>query len=519
MNNQSKTGAQHLVASLLSCGVRVCFANPGTSEMHFVGALDESAEMRCVLCLFEGVATGAADGYGRMAGGPAATLLHLGPGLANGLANLHNAKRAATPVINVIGDHATYHVAFDSPLTADVEAIARPFSAWVKTCPSADDVPKVTGEALGAAQGRPGGVASFILPADVAWSDSSAAEVVPPAVTAAPLDAAAVAAAAAALRDGGPTLLLLSGEALLADGLAAAGRITEATGADMMATTFAARIERGAGRVPIRRLPYPVDQGLAALEKYRSVILVGAKDPVAFFAYPGKPSRLLPEGCNLVELASSAQDLTQALEALADAVGAAAEPAGLAALDRPALPEGALTADKIAQAVGALMPEQAIVVDESVSSGRAFLPLTEGAPAHTWLPPASGSIGIGMPLACGAAVACPDRQVIGLQSDGSALYTPQALWTQAREKLNILTIILSNGGYAILKGEMRNVGFGEPGQKARDMLEIDRPPIDWPALAKGQGVAAGRAETAEDFVALMQKALDRPGPFLIEAVI
>ncbi len=512
-------GAESLARTLLGAGIDVCFTNPGTSEMHFVAALDRVEGMRCVLGLFEGVVTGAADGYARMADKPAATLLHLGPGLANGLANLHNARRARSPVVNVVGDHATYHRRHDAPLTSDIEGFARPVSNWICTASDPRWVARDAAAAINAARRAPGSIATLILPADVAWGASGGPVTVPDPTPAPPPAGAAVDAAAIALRSGAPAAILMTGRALRARGLEAAGRIAAATGARLMCQTSNARLERGAGRVAVERLHYPVDQAVAQLADLRHIVLVGAKDPVAFFAYPGKPSRLAPPECAIHCLATPHEDGILALEALAEALGATAAAPPLQTLDRPALPTGALDPEAVGAALGALLPENAIVVDESITSGLPVKTLTAGAPPHDWLQVTGGSIGIGMPLATGAAVACPDRKVVCLEGDGSGMYTLQALWTQAREGLDVTTVVFANRAYAILKHELFNVGAENPGPKAFDMLEIGRPDLDWVAMARGMGVEGGRAETAEAFADLLARGLAAPGPFLIEAAI
>ncbi|KAB0265446.1 acetolactate synthase large subunit [Microvirga brassicacearum] len=509
-------GAESLVRTLIAGGIDTCFANPGTSEMHFVAALDRVAGMRCILGLFEGVVSGAADGYGRMADKPAATLLHLGPGLGNALANLHNARKACTPMVNIVGDHATHHRQYDAPLTADVEGVARPMSDWVKTSMSARDVARDGAEAIAAALAGPGQVATLILPADTAWGEANgpAPSVVPPSRRKVPDEA--ITEAVAALRSGERTLILIGGRALRAKPIEIASRIAKATNAGLLAPTSNARIERGAGRVILDRIFYPLDQALEQLRGYKRVILVGAANPVAFFAYPGKPSLVLPPDCKIHVLAEPQDDLGDALERLAAEVGADAhKPLTQNAL-RPTLPKGALTAETIAAVVGALLPENAIVVDESINAGGWVYPLTAGSPAHDWLQLTGGSIGIGLPLATGAAVACPDRRVVALQADGSGMYTLQALWTQAREKLNVTNIIFSNRAYASLETELRNVGALNPGRIALDMLDLSRPDLDWVKLAEGMGVEAARADTIEKLIDLFQTSTRRPGPFLIE---
>jgi acetolactate synthase-1/2/3 large subunit len=512
-------GAESLVRTLVDAGVEVCFTNPGTSEMHFVAALDRVPGMRCVLGLFEGVVTGAADGYARMADKPASTLLHLGPGLGNGLANLHNARKAQTPIVNIVGDHATYHVEHDAPLTADVEGIAWPVSAWVRTSRDARSVAADGAEAVAAAWTRPGQVATLILPANTAWEESGGPAAMAPLPAPPQVDEQRIKAAAAVLRSGEPTVILMAGRLLRAAGLAVGGAIAAASGARLMAPMSNARLERGAGRCPIERVPYPVDQALAMLDGVKNIVLVGAKAPVAFFAYPDKPSLLWPEDCAVHVLAEAHEDTLHALQWLAEELSVVGG-APLQKLAPPALPtDGALNIDGIASAVGALLPENAIVADEAIGSGRGMHPFTVASQPHDWLQICGGAIGLGLPMATGAAVACPHRKVIGLQADGSAMYTVQALWTQAREGLDVTTVLFANRAYASLKHELHNVGARNPGRKALDMLEIGRPDLDWVALARGMGVEAGRATSNAEFIRQLRAGLASEGPYLIEAVL
>jgi len=517
-------GADSLCDTLLANDVDVCFANPGTSEMHFVAALDRKPRMRCVLGLFEGVVTGAADGYARMADKPAATLLHLGPGLGNGLANLHNAKRARTPMVNVVGDHATYHVQYDAPLTSDVEGVARPMSHWVRRTQAAGDLAADAAEAVRVARQAPGNIATLILPADAAWGELPADTPAPPVaqLAASPRTTQeAVRAAAQAIRAGQGAALMLGGMALREPALAVAGRIARATGVRLLSPTSNRRTERGINRTPVTRVPYPVDQAVALLKDVRQLVLVGASAPVAFFAYPGKPSLLAPQEHAPIVLATPEQDLLQALQWLADELGIAASAPGLLPAAAPAdMPRsGALTGAAVNIITARLLPENAIVCDESVTQGREFPAISVTSAPHDWLQLTGGAIGIGLPLAAGAAVACPDRKVITLQADGSGMYTVQALWTQAREQLDCLTVILANRSYATLHGEMKNVGVQEPGRNARRMLDLQEPSLDWVSLAAGMGVEAVRVDTVEAFTKAMQAGLARKGPYLIEALI
>ncbi len=514
-------GADLLCDVLLANDVDVCFANPGTSEMHFVAALDRKPQMRCVLGLFEGVVTGAADGYTRMVDKPAATLLHLGPGLANGLANLHNARRARTPMINVVGDHAAYHLQYDAPLTSDIESLAQPMSQWVGRVSGVNDI-RTKAEAAYVAAMREPGVATLILPADAAWSEATADT--PSRVTLPPkpdFSLEKLRAAAAALQGGGKTAIILGGQAMRANALDIAGRISAVTGAALF-TQRAARWERGAGRVAPQAVPYTIDLAVAVFKPFSTVVLIGGRTPVGFFAYPGKPGDLLPEGCTVIDLAGVEHDLHKVLDALAGEVGASVmKPAGIGDCTGHdlATPAGMVTPDKMSIMIARSIPENAIICEEILTSIGRLASLASTMAPHDYLPLTGGSIGIGIPLATGAAIACPDRKVISLQADGSGMYTVQGLWTQARERLNVLTIIASNRGYSILKGEMRNVGVNEFGSNARRMLDIDDPALDWCALATGMGVEAVRAETCADFAEKLKFGLSQSGPFLIEAIL
>jgi acetolactate synthase I/II/III large subunit len=514
-------GAESLVETLAAGGVEVCFANPGTSEMHFVAALDRTRRMRCVLGLFEGVVSGAADGYGRMAGKPACTLLHLAPGFGNAAANLHNARKARTPLLNIVGDHATFHAALDAPLATDVEGAARPFSHWVRTSPSAAQVAVDGAAALAAARSWPGGVATLILPADTAWNEAPGTAAIPEPQAPQPVDDATIQAAARLLQRSEPRLILIGG-AVPADAraLSLAAAIARLTGAELMAPTANRRIERGRGHPFLERVPYPVDMALERLGRFRHVLLVEANEPVAFFAYPDKPSRVLSAECALHWLARPEQSGADALERLAERLGIGKTvPPGAA--DRPvgeAPSGGPVTAELLARAVTACLPENAIVVDEGITAGREIYPLTAGAAPHSWLSITGGSIGIGMPLATGAAVACPERKVLSLQADGSGMYTLQALWTQAREGLDITTVVFSNRGYESLKGELFKVG-ANPGRTALDMLEIKEPQLDWTSLVRGMGVEGERVEDVAALLRALQRGFRSEGPYLIEAIV
>ncbi|MGY4154747.1 acetolactate synthase-1/2/3 large subunit [Bradyrhizobium sp. USDA 4461] len=510
-------GAESLVRTLVAGGVDVCFTNPGTSEMHFVAALDKVPGMRCVLGLFEGVVTGAADGYFRMKGTPASTLLHLGPGLANGLANLHNAKKAHSGIVNIVGQHATYHIGYNAPLTSDIEGLARPMSSWVRTSPDARSVAADGAAAIAAAKSAPPQIATLILPADTAWNEADGIADVPVDTQRPSYSPQAVDTAAKILHgDAAHTLLLVTGSALSEHGLALAERIAGKTGCTVMGQTYHPRMARGRGRFSINRIPYVIEQALPILKNFRHIVLVEANDPVAFFAYPNKPSMLKAEGCEVHRMTAWGENSVAALEALANALHATAKDVKPQQHPELVKPTGALNHGSIAQAIACAIPDNAIMVDESVTTGRGFFPPTAGAAPHDWLQNMGGSIGFSTPVATGAAVACPDRKVICMVGDGSAMYTIQSLWTQAREGLNVVTIVFANRIYQILRGEFDGVGAGEPGKRAQDMLKIDRPTLDFVALARGMGVPAVAVTSADEFNKALADVVAEPGPRLIE---
>lgn len=513
-------GAEAFIRTLVDSGVDVCFANPGTSEMQLVAAIDRVDGMRAVLGLFEGVVTGAADGYARMAGKPAVTLLHLGPGLGNGIANLHNAKRARTPMVNIVGDHATYHLQYDAPLTSDAAGVARPMSDWVRIAKSERDLPQAGAEAVAVAQSYPGQVTTVIVPANHAWNEGSAPVAPRPVPAPARAPAAIIADIAAKLAAAdGPVCLMLGGQALRAEALVQAGRIAAATGARLVAETFFSRMQRGIGRVAVERLPYFGEEAQAFLKDFRTIVLCSTEAPSSFFAYPGKPSYLVPEGAELCRLTTHAEDALAALTGLAEALGAPATPALVQQPQLVPVEDGPVTMKSLAAVVAELIPEDAIISDEGATAGALVFPLTAGARPHDWLYLTGGAIGQGLPVAVGAAVACPDRKVISLQADGSAMYTNQALWTMAREQLDVVVLLLNNGSYAVLNIELMRVGAQNPGPKALAMLDLRNPDISWVKLAEGMGVSAERVTTTAELHAALKAALARRGPHLIEVIL
>jgi len=511
------SGAHKLIATLLGGGIDTCFANPGTSEMHFIAALDDFPAMKSYLCLFEGVATGAADGFARMRGKPAVTLLHLGPGLANGLANLHNAKKAGSPVVNVIGDHATFHKQYDAPLNSDVEATAAPYSHHVHSSASVDDISTDTADAITAAISFGGQIAALILPADVAWNTSDADIVTPLPPSRSRVDPNTIEQIAQMLGTARKTGLILGGEACYGPGLIMAGQIAKASGATLLAPYATARRQRGKGIPPITRIPFPVDAAVELLAPFDQLILLGTTEPVAFFAYPGLPSRIIPGHATLSTLTKPTEDIADALHRLCTRLGAGAVAPETSRDNLPAEPHGPLMVDSFADVVARAIRPNTILVDEGITSSRAVFGRTAASPAHDTLVNVGGSIGAGLPLALGAAVACPDRPVLCLSGDGSAGYTLQALWTMAQNRLDITVVICANHTYEILRGEMIRVGAMSDNKRANSLLDIVSPRINWVDLAHGFGVPGTRVETAEQLAVEIERGFDAPGPHLIEA--
>ena len=513
-------GAESLLTTLTNNGIEVCFTNPGTSEMHFVAALDEVEGIRCVLCLFEGVLSGAADGYARMARKPASTLLHLGPGLGNALANVHNAKKGHVPMVNIVGDHATYHLEYDAPLTSDIEGIAGPVSHWVHTSKSPDDIARDAAEAV--RQAGIGQIATLMLPADVSWGDNSngpeeAVTVEGPAQ----VPESRIDEAVALLRSGGNSMIMIGGREVDSQQGLMLSRIGKAAGARVSTETFPTRVARGAGTAVIDRLAYLAELAIDSIKELDQLILIGAKAPVSFFAYPNVPSAIAPDSCNQFQLAGPNDDIDQVLESLLEKLDAVDVEPDVHPLDIPEPPSGALDANSAALAIAHFLPENAVVVDEAITSGLAIFPLTATAQPHDWLNQTGGSIGWGLPAAVGAAIACPDRKVLCLEGDGSAMYTVQALWTMAREHLDVTVVIFKHRKYSILEMEFGRTGArgGTPGPKAASTLDISGPDMDFVAMAQGMGVSATRATTAEEFNAQLEEALQAKGPRLIDAMV
>jgi acetolactate synthase-1/2/3 large subunit len=512
-------GAESLIQTAAGAGIEVCFANPGTTEMHLLAALDSVPGVRGILGLFEGVCTGAADGFGRMADQPALTLLHLGPGFANGIANLHNARRARSPIVNLIGDHATWHLDADPPLACDIESLARPVSSWLRKSTDPTELARDAADAIDAARHPPGSISTLIVPADVAWEAATG-----PAALSAPgglpsVEGTRVDSVARALKEREPAILLLGGRALRERGLRAAARIAAASGCRTFCETFPARMERGAGLLALERLPYFPEQVAELFGGIRSLILAGTTEPVAFFGYRGKSSRLVPGSCRAHLLARPEEDVVGALDALAEALGAPVHDLPLAGLARPDCPKGGLSTTALGAAVGATQPEGAIVVDEAATSGLPYFLGVHGCPPHSYLSLTGGAIGQGLPCATGAAIACPDRPVLAFQADGSGMYTLQSLWTQAREGLNVTSLICANRAYRILRLELGRAGIVEPGPQAMGLTDLSHPNIDWVDIGRGLGVPSVRAETSEALVKNLTWAFSEPGPHLIEAVL
>jgi acetolactate synthase I/II/III large subunit len=511
-------GAETLVETLLASGVRVCFANPGTSEMHFVAALDRHPEMRCILSLFEGGVSGAADGYYRMTGEVAATLLHLAPGFGNAFANLHNARKAQSGVLNIMGDHADYHLRFEAPLKGDTVGVAQAVSHWTRVCASAGKVASDAAEAVQAARAKGGQIATLILPANTAWEDASSFAVAAPAPALRRPLPEEVKAAARALREPG-AILMVDGPALHTDLGLLAKRVAKACGARLMQPFFVSRFRRGAGAVKIERMAYRTPDNQKLLAGVPSLVLCGTARPAGFFAYPGLPSTPDDPDTRLIELCSREMDIAWTLQALAGELGEAElTPDDFVPEDRPAVAEGAVSMAKVGESIAALMPEEVVIVDEGITASAHLAPALRRAPGHDVLTITGGSIGFGLPNAVGAAVACPDRKVVVLEGDGSGMYTLQSLWTMAREGLDVTTVIFANRGYQILREELAAMGVNEVGRNAQRMFDVEGPSLDWVALAQGHGVQAVRVEDMDGFNAAFAEAMGQRGPRLIEVL-
>ena len=520
MNGAAMNGAESLVHTLADAGITVCFGNPGTSEMHVVAALDREPKMRGVLCLFEGVAAGAADGYARMTGKPAATLLHLGPGFANAISFLHNARKGGQPVVNIVGDHATTHSCYhQAPLTSDIMAITGSVSDWLHQSKSAQDVAGDGARAVQAARAAPGQIATLVLPADAAWNQGGVPAPALPVTPPKPVDGTVVDRIARALENGKRSALLLRGACLQAAGVEAAGRIARCSGARLLHDYFTPRFTRGEGLAEVERIPYFAEQIVECLEGLEQIVLVGAPAPVTFFAYPDKPSWVTPQGCALLTLAEPQDDSVGALQMLAEALGAR-EPGTAVRRAIPNLPaHAALDSGSMGAIIARLMPEDAIIADDSLTAGPGLHKSLRHGPRHDWLILTGGAIGHAPPMATGAALACPARKVIALSGDGAAMYALQSLWTQARERLDVVTIVCANRTYNILNIELGRVGAFNPGPKTLAMLDLHNPELDFVKLAQGMGVEASRAETTTEFAAQFADAMQTKGPRLIEAVL
>lgn len=515
--SETRNGAQLLLEAAHAAGVEICFANPGTTELTLVHALQRVPSIRPVLGLFEGVCTGAADGYSRVSGRVALTLLHLGPGFANGIANLHNARRAHSSIVNIIGDHATWHLRYDAPLTSDIESLASPVSGAVVRMGSVSGIASDVAAAFDAAVAAPGAVTTIIAPTDI--MDAVVEAPTPASATGAAthpaIDEAALSAAAAALTGEGARILLLGGNALGERALRAAHRIATATGARLVMEPYPAIATLGGDLPRVERQAYFPDDVLRQFGEAR-VILAGARAPISYFGYEGLPSELVTPD-RLVTFTTAGHDGAAALEALAERIAApAAEPVVPAAPVRSE-PGIALTADIIIDEIVAQLPEDAVISLEGSTLGAPYFRNAHRAPRHRVMTNTGGAIGQGLPCAVGAALAAPQSRIVALQSDGSGHYTLQSLWTMARERLPVTIVIAANHRYGILQTELTRADVPLDQSAVERLTRLDNPCADWTALAAGYGVPAVRVETPADFAATLRRGLGEDGPLLIQA--
>ena len=512
-------GAESLINALAEHGVDACFANPGTSEMQLVAALDKQPNIRAVLCLFEGVVTGAADGYGRMADKPALNLLHLGPGFANGMANLHNAQRAGSPILNMVGDHATDHLQHDAPLTSDIKGMATPVSHSFRVSDSGAGLAQTGLDALADCLNHNGSISTFVVPADHAWTDIDETQSELPERSQATISDTTITEIAAQLQSATNSCLFLGGRSLREEALHHAGRIAAATGCRLVTETFFARQARGVGRVATERLAYFGEAATEQLAGTDLMVLVGTKAPVSFFAYPDKPSVLAPQSATQCVLVDRDSDALDALTRLADYLNAPPTPEVVTDPADYPLGDGAIDANELGKVIANRLPEQAIVCDEGATNGLGAFLLTANAPPHDWLTLTGGAIGQGLPLAVGAAIACPEQKVIALEADGSGMYTVQALWTMVREQLDITVVLLNNRSYAILNIELSRVGVEQPGPTALSLLDLSNPDLEWTEIARGMGMQALKVKTVAAFDQAFAEAMAHKGPRLIEVML
>jgi acetolactate synthase-1/2/3 large subunit len=507
-------GAELLLKTAIKAGIEVCFSNPGTTEMPLVNAFDKYPGIRPVLGLFEGVCTGAADGYARMAQKPAMTLLHLGPGFGNGIANLHNAKRAKTPLFNVVGEHASWHLPYDPLLAMDIEALAGSVSQWFHTVKDPEQIMSDTARAIVSAQ--KGAISTLIVPCDYQWAEVEDGEITLPAPDKQPVDTEVIQTAADLLLSKRKCAVIIGGQAASEKGLATLARIKSAVSCDLYYETFPARIEQGAGYPDMYRIPYLPEMAIDLLKQYEIILCLGVREPVAFFGYQGMPSLFTSKTQEKLIIETRDESLLDALNSIAAIIKAPdqANPEILSSYNPPLIPSGPLDGAKAGQVVAALQPANAIVVEEAITNGFVYHLVTNNIRPFTMLTLTGGSIGQGPACAAGAAIACPDRPVINYQADGSAMYTVQSLWTQTRENLNVTTLICSNRSYDILNMEMTRSGNTSPGVNAKRMTDLTG--IDWVKLGEAQGVPSVSVNTCEALADAMEKALAEEGPHLIE---
>lgn len=515
-------GAEALVATLEACGVTACFANPGTTELEIVAALDRSAGIRSVPVLFEGVAVGAADGFGRMSGIPGAALLHTGAGFPNGLSAVLNAAKASSPSIAIVGDHPLAIREWNHVIASgvDIERVAAPYAKWVRRS-RLTTVGQDAADAFAAACSAPGGPATLVVPSDVAWSAGAEPGRPSAAQKPSPVSAEAVLQAAYALRLPGEAALVLHGEATVDPAaLRAAADIAATTGCRVMAR--ASRIVRGPDFLPVEFLPYSPMLAIEALKGIRHLVLVGAHPPIMPWTYPDRSAPMMadPE-CRIWTLARPEENVVDALTTLAAEIGgdrsrAAPQPApGMA----PVPASGTVTPDALAQSIAALIPENAIVIDESVTTGRSFYQVSAASRPHDWLRNLGGALGYGQPVAIGSAIACPDRKVIVLQGDGAAMYTPQSLWTIAHEGLNVLVVIFANRSYEVLRVDMRLRHQNVDGAVNHALTDLGTPAIDWAGLARSLGIRSARLDSMQAFNEAFAREAQTAEPALLEVIV
>ena len=515
-------GAAAFFKSIVDNGIDTIFACPGTSEMQVVDEVGYS-NLRVVLCLFENSVTGMADGYARMLDKPALGMVHVTCGLTNALANMHNARIANSRMIIFGGGvHVAHEV--NEPVHSMLQRqpyVAQIAAQCVIEARSPDQLAAAATQALKASNDGAGKIVYVYGPNNAVWGESSfQGKLTSSAEQRQRVSTATISSIADTLKAGKKTAFILDNLALREEGLEILGRIAEGAGGRLFREWLPSRIAMGAGRVRTETLPYGGAEGRELLSEFDQIVLVGAKIPVCPFSYENQPWVKIPENCNVHTLATADHDILAALEELATQLDLPEKASNRYNRKPGEPPTGPLSGNSIVQSLSILMPADSIVLDEAMLENVMFPLLMDGAAPFDFMAACpGGAIGAGPPVACGAAIACPNRKVILLEGDFSLMQGNTALWSMAQHNLDICVINYNNEGSASLSTELARVRQGEAQPKSIELLRIRKPTIDYAAMAESMGVPASRAETAEEFHLQLTKAMSTKGPHFIDANI